>query len=68
MNYRENASRQYDFNFDIVHMFYYLDMIPRTVFEEVRDLVKECAYYEKYSSLVKAQKLLCDEFGIKVEY
>lgn len=68
MNYNENPSKQYDFNFEIVHMFYYLEMISRELFEECRDLVKEGAYENKYSYICEAQKLLCNEFGIKIKY
>lgn len=58
---------QYKLNIEIVFMFKDLGYIEQELVDELKSLIHKSAYDESFSAIMKAQELLCDEFGIPIK-
>lgn len=58
---------QYKVNMEIVFMFKHLGYISQELFDELKPLINKSAYDESFSAIMKAQELLCEEFGIPIK-
>ena len=57
---------EFDRNWEIIHDFKMLDLIPEEIFYPLVDLIREGAKEDSFSAIMTCQELLCKEFNIKV--